>query len=467
MNVLTFDISSGGLSAGIFDADLSATSLVEVPWEIPLGSDGAATLEIPKLLEALAETISRLRPLPQTDAVSFSGFMHSSIFLDENNKPVTPIFTWMDRRGTEAVDQIRREFGSSFHQRTGCRFHPMYPIFKQAWLHAQGGRSVVSAKSLAIASLTGNWVEDHGTASSSGLYNVRDSDWDPDLTRRVQLDPGTLPKLIHRDAIAGHVTPEATRRYGLPSGTPVIAGSGDGFLANLGSGCGIPTRIAVTLGTSSSVRQVLSSPVLDDAAGTFCYRAHENAFLFGCASSNGGNVLDWARILFGGLPEEPVQRSDLPTFLPLLNGERSPEWDAALTASWTGVTSLHGRDELARSVIDGVIFNLAHYVDILEHGSGVRASEVVLSGNGFLNPLAAETLASVLDARVLQPRAQGLASLRGAAVCGLQALGVDPLAALERLLSDSDTVVPAMVPTTRKRYLRYRDHRSGRLSDLR
>jgi gluconokinase len=462
MNVLAFDISSGGFSAGIFNEDLSVTSLVETPWTIPPAPDGAAVLEVPAFLEAFAQTIARATPLLRVDGVCFSGFMHSSILMDEKYRPLTPIFTWMDRRGTDAVEQVRREFGSSFHQRTGCRFHPMYPIFKLAWLHPQGVRTIVSAKSLAIAGLTGNWVEDHGTASASGLYNVRDSDWDRDLTRRVRLDPVELPKLIHRDGIAGHVIPDGARRYGLPEGLPVIAGSGDGFLANLGSGCEIPTRMAVTLGTSSSVRQVLSSPILEDAAGTFCYRAHENAFLFGCASSNGGNVLDWARALFGGLPEEPVDRSDLPTFLPLLNGERSPEWDASMTASWTGVTALHGKDELVRSVMDGVVFNLAHYVDILEHGSGQRASEVVLSGNGFLNPLASETLASVLDARVLRPRTQGLASLRGAAACGFQALGVDTSVAIERLVAESGVIAPGATTAARQRYSRYRDQRSKR-----
>ena len=43
--------------------------------------------------------------------------------------------------------------------------------------------------------------------------------------------------------------------------------------------------------------------------------------------------------------------------------------------------------------------------------------------NGFLHPLAAPILASVVDAAVRMPPQPGLASLRGAGVCALHALG--------------------------------------------
>ena len=52
----------------------------------------------------------------------------------------------------------------------------------------------------------------------------------------------------------------------------------------------------MTLGTSAVARQSLTKPALDLLAGTFCYRAAEDAYILGCAGSNGGNVLDWGRL---------------------------------------------------------------------------------------------------------------------------------------------------------------------------
>ncbi|PYS47542.1 MAG: hypothetical protein DMG13_27640 [Acidobacteria bacterium] len=456
MNVLCFDISSGGLSAAIFNEELAASHLIETAWQIPVEEDGSAVLDV-KTFEAAFSNSCRgtVRPV-HIDAISFSAFMHNFLLLDASDRPLTPIFTWLDSRGSDGVDRIRSQFGSSFHERTGCRYHPMFPVFKLASLRVPGAQRVGTAKSFAIAMLTGHWVEDHGTASATGLYNIRGAIWDRDIMNAVKLSPSALPPLVERDDVAGYLTPEAASRFGIPAGTPVIAGSGDGFLASLGSGCENPSRLAATLGTSSSARRVLPHPVLVEARGTFCYRINNELFLLGCASSNGGNVLDWARSIFGPLPEQSTARTDLPTFIPLLNGERSPDWNPALTATWHGINARHTAADLAYSVIDGVVFNLAHYIDILDRASGVRPNEVVLSGNGFLNRAALETLAAVLDGKVLRPPNQGLASLRGAAVCGLKTFGVNTAAEVERLVNESDVVPAINTAQARERYSRYR-----------
>jgi len=445
MKVLCFDISSGGLGRAVFDENLKASDVAEIPWDIHQDSDGAAVLPLETLRAALRASMNSVASVA-IDAISFSGFMHSSVLLDASDRALTPVFTWMDRRGNHAVEMLKREFGPQFHQRTGCRFHPMFPVFKAATFRPPALRRVVSAKSVLIAELTGNWIEDHGSASASGFYNTGAGEWDPDLLRAIDLDPSVLPPLVERGDVAGKTA----------AGIPVVAGSGDGFLANLGSGCDVPQRIAITLGTSSSVRQVLAHPVFDDAAGTFCYRAQANSFLLGCASNNGGNVMDWGRSLFTKLPETASRAKALPTFIPLLNGERSPEWDPFLTGGWHGLQSHHTAEDLAHSIVDGVVFNLAHYAGILESASGEHAIQAVLSGNGFLSAAARETIAAVLDAEVLRPPDQGLASLRGAAVCGFQALGVDVAAGLQRLVDTAERIPRADAPQIRERYARYR-----------
>ena len=60
---------------------------------------------------------------------------------------------------------------------------------------------------------------------------------------------------------------------------------------------------------------------------------------------------------------------DLPVFIPLLNGERSPEWDPGLTASFHDLKANHGRAQLAQSVLEGVVFNLSWLTEILQKTS--------------------------------------------------------------------------------------------------
>jgi len=296
-------------------------------------------------------------------------------------------------------------------------------------------------------------MEDHGMASCSGLFNTRYGNWDDELLKDAGLEPHQLPPIANRTEVAGKVTAGAAGEFGLIAGTPVIVGSGDGFLANVGSDCEAPSKIAVTLGTSAVARQTLGKPILDPAAGTFCYRADQNTYLLGCAGSNGGNVLDWGRQILGTL-ENADASSDPPIFIPLLHGERSPDWNPNLTGSWHRLTARHTASDLARSILEGVVFNLAHFIEIVQQTSGEKATDLVLSGNGFLHPLAAPILAAVSGIASWIPKTPGLGSLRGAGICALRALS-EPVPALE-----VDRISRLQDSKIRQRYVEYRRLRS-------
>lgn len=455
MTLLCFDISSGGISAALLDSNLKVLKLTEDQWHIEPDAGGAATLSIQTVAERFKFVVRNLSLTQPIDAIAMASFMHNCVLLDSSDKALTPVFTWLDRRGENGMEYIRSRMGERFHQRTGCRFHPMFPVFKLATLHLRDNtvmaqaRRVVSVKTLLTHWLTGEWTEDHGMASASGLFHIANGDWDPALLGLLGLKRESLPAVAGRNHVIGRVTREAASEFGLVEGAPVINGSGDGFLANVGSECETPDRFSVTLGTSGVARQTLPKPILDPSAGTFCYKADEDAFLLGCASSNGGNVLDWGRSLLGSV-DSGAAADDIPTFIPLLHGERSPDWNPKLTGSWHGLTALHTAADLARSIVEGIVFNLAYYVEILQRTSMEKPSVVVLSGNGFLHPLAPRILASVVAAPVRMPAAPGLATMRGAGICALRALG----STIPRL--QADVVEPLDDSRITERYARYK-----------
>src|SRR5262249_16696215 len=144
-------------------------------------------------------------------------------------------------------------------------------------------KRIVSVKCLIVRQLTGVWIEDHGIASSSGLFNVQDGCWDAELLGILDLGVDHMPPIASRDAVVGHITARAANEFGLTEGIPVVNGTGDGFTANIGADAESSDKICITLGTSAVARQTLSRPVLAVDGGTFCYRADENAYLLGCA----------------------------------------------------------------------------------------------------------------------------------------------------------------------------------------
>jgi gluconokinase len=444
MNLLCFDISSGGITSALLNENLEPRRVADDKWILETDARGAAALSVERVVEQFKQSIRVLNLSDYAiDAICIGTFLHSCVLLDQADAPLTPVFTWLDQRGETGLDVIRSRLGDRFHEITGCRYHPMFPVFKLAamWITDPEllGRTkrIVSIKALLLNRLTGAWIEDHGVASASGLFDIHEGDWAWDVLNILGLDKNYLPGIACRSAIVGDVASTAARDFGLPDGVAVVAGSGDGFLANIGSDCEVPSRIAVTLGTSAVARQTLPRPVVDWPAGTFCYKADEDEYLLGCAGSNGGNVLDWGRRVLP-TPEGDGTSEDPPIFIPLLHGERSPDWDPHLTASWHGLTSRHTAADLSRSILEGVVFNLAHFLEIVQRTSGEKATGIVLSGNGFLAPMAAPLLAFIAGISTWSPRVPGLASLRGAGICALRALGqptpnlaVDPVLPLE------------------------------------
>jgi len=460
MNILCFDISSGGISAAIVDLDLQLKRVVDTQWLLEADESGAAALSVSTIVEQFKAAILRLK-LAADDriaAICIDTFMHNCALLDAADRPLTPVFTWLDHRGADGIELFRSRMGDRFHQRTGCRFHPMFPVFKLASMRLadspaiSAAKRIVSIKSILTHKLTGMWMEDYGIASSSGLFNEQHRVWDSEVLSLLEVAAACFPQVTSRDSIAGCVSSQAAAEFALPEGIAVVNGTGDGFAAHLGSGCEKSDRISVTLGTSAVVRQTMPRPVLAPAAGTFCYVADENVYLLGCAGSNGGNVLDWGRTVLGESSHAQAG-PDVPIFIPLLHGERSPEWDPGLRGSWYGLTARHTAAHLSRSILEGVIFNFGYLLDIVQQASGVRARSLVLSGNGFLDPLAAPILAAITGASVEMTEQPGLMTLRGTAICGLRALGKAVPALMSRIIEPCDD------PKMSQRYAEYRRFR--------
>ena len=461
--VLAIDLGSGGATAALIDSDLGVDTVLESAWRFDEDTNGAATLA-PSVVRQALVTIVRacLAEGQRPNALALSSMMHTLLVTDREGNPETPIFTWLDSRGADQARLMMETLGTDYESRTGTRVHPSFPSIKLGWLKmTQPGLfareyRIASMRSYVQWLLTGEWSEDTSSASAAGLLNLESGDWDRGYLEHVGIPPESLPKLIAIDDVAGPVSSEGGKLLGLPEGVPVIAGGGDGFLASLGSGCEQADRTAITIGTTAAVRKIVPTARPDPAAGSFCYRL-DNRFLVGCASNNGGNVLEWGRQNFGDFPVDPNGTDeDIPIFLPFLYGERSPFWNPRQSSRWIGRRDDHSREELAQAVIEGLAFHLAVYADIVDRSTHVASTLFVLSGNGSRHSGLRAVLASVLRAPLVLPENPGMATLRGAARCAFSSLGVDTSAAIARIVQGARTVDSRSDPGLPQRLDRFR-----------
>jgi xylulokinase len=73
------------------------------------------------------------------------------------------------------------------------------------------------------------------------------------------------------------------------------------------------------------------------------------------------------------------------TFLPYLQGERTPHRDASLRGALVGLSLAHTRAHLTRAVLEGVCFAMRDSLEILR-GLGLAPAELLLTGGGARSP---------------------------------------------------------------------------------
>ena len=119
----------------------------------------------------------------------------------------------------------------------------------------------------------------------------------------------------------------------------------------------------------------------------------------------------------------------VPLFLPHLEGERAPLWDASAKGSFTGLTSATGPRELARAVLEGVAYSARLVFESLE-ASGRQAPLIIHhSGGGSRSDLWCQIRSDVLG-KALKRTATSDAGVLGAAL--MAGVGVGLFSSLAR-----------------------------------
>src|SRR5437773_7846662 len=234
--------------------------------------------------------------------------------------------------------------------------------------------------------------------------------WSRDMLDAVGLPVSLLPALGESSEVLGHVSGAAARRTGLEARTPVVGGGADNACGAAGVGVVSPGDAVASWGTSGTVLAPTAEPRVDPSlrAHTFCHVAPGVWYVMGVVLSAGG-AFAWYRDQFardlmgadqpdGRLTEEAAAipaGADGVTFLPYLQGERTPHRDAAMRGAFIGLSLAHSRAHLTRAVLEGVCFALRDSVSILQE-LGLAPGHLLLTGGGARNPLIRRLHADVL-----------------------------------------------------------------------
>lgn len=402
------------------------------------------------VLESVQEAIQQAK-LSSRDiaAIGCGSAMHSLIVMSADHVPLTQSITWADTRSVMQAEALKQSStGNAIYQNTGTPIHPMSPLTKLLWMRDcepelfHNAAKFISIKEYVLYQWFEQYLVDYSIASATGLFNVRTLSWDKNALELAHIRTDQLSEIVPSTHILSGMKAQYAEIMGLDPNVPVVIGASDGVLANIGVGAvtfpcagGIASdQIAITIGTSSAVRKIVSEPLTDPQARTFCYAITENQWLIGGASNNGGIVLRWFRDQFG-LPEskEPdaydrlieLAKSIPPgaeglLFLPFLSGERAPYWNADARGVFFGVSMQHQRSHFIRAVLEGILFAAYSITTVLSDLT--EATQTILASGGFArSSISLQLMADVFGIEVDVPEVFE-ASGFGAAVLAMYAV---------------------------------------------
>ena len=411
------DIGTSGVRAALFNKEGYQIAICHKEYPLICRLQGMGELEPDTVFNAFIEVIknciNQVKDNVSIRAIGLSTQLFSLLAVDKDGKCLTNVFTWADTRCMDTADSVLKNYDmKDLYYRTGCRAdHPMYPLSKVIWLRETQPElyskvyKFISIKSYILNRLFGgDYVIDITDASTTAYFNIHKFDWDEKILSDVlQTDKKYFP--IPKDityTLTG-MKKEYEKAMALNGSIPVVIGSGDGMLANLGCGVFDDTNMSCTIGTSGAIRIAVDKPVLDEKCRTWCYCFTRDTWVAGGAVNNGGIVLKWIRDeyikqfeaelketgdatiykLFDRYAKEIPPGSEGLIFLPYLTGERSPGWHADAKASIHGFQLVHGRKHIIRAAMEGVMYNMyTIYEAVTKMGDNVRA---VIANGGYVN----------------------------------------------------------------------------------
>jgi xylulokinase len=267
------------------------------------------------------------------------------------------------------------------------------------------------------------------------LFDIKERKWSKKMLETVGIDPELLPPVIGSGARAGRLSRRAATELGLASGIPVVSGSGDVACGLLGAGVIEAKKLLITISTGGQATIPAASSEVDEMGRvhTFCSALASNKsgpgyFRLG-ATLSAGMSLRWLRDQILRLSKEsnydrmsawaesvPAGSKGL-LFLPYLAGERSPHMDPKARGMIVGLTLEHGREELIRAVMEGVIFACFDAYTVLRE-LGAEPEEIIMAGGGARSTLWQQITADVFNLplrslKVQEQAAYGAAMLAG------------------------------------------------------
>ncbi len=358
-------------------------------------------------LEAIKESVSRLKDINDIKAIGLSGQMHGTVLYDKNGIVIDPIINWRDDRCNKplekygnrtTIDVIEKILGTVGFEDLGI--DKMASGFMGATLFyiKENDKSLFNKIKHAVlpvdfirGKLLGknDYSTDQTNAFSTGLFNTRSGSWHKEFIKKLGLPIDIFPEVHHTPDIAGYVSREIANLLGFKNEIPVIYGGGDNQMSILGSGLfssGSPALI--NIGTGAQISKIISKYKKIPGIDTRSFFSGMYAFVG--ASLGGGINYKWLKDELNLFKSKDIDFKQMDKFasriapgsdgLKFCTGPSRSDPNRKI-GFYGNMEYKNSEGHKARAVMEGVLLDLLEFYQLFGKD---HSSSIVGSGNGLL-----------------------------------------------------------------------------------
>lgn len=486
MFLIGCDIGTSGTKTVLFDeaGNTVASALREYPLYQP--KNGWAEQD-PRdwwkaCAEGIKEVILKAEIKPEAiAAVGLSGQMHGLVMLDKNDEIIRPSIIWCDQRTGEAAEHLTDLVGKE--ELVKITANPAMTGFtasKILWVKENEPENFEKCAKFMLPKdyvrymLTGEFATEVSDASGMQLMDVPGRCWSKKIIAKLELDESRLGRIYESCEVTGKVSEKAARETGLAPGTVVVGGAGDQAAGAVGNGIVREGVISATIGTSGVVFAHTDNISIDPKGRvhTLCHAVPGAWHIMGVTQA-AALSFNWMRDSFfpdivsaskaigrdkNALIDEAAAKSPIGAngliYLPYLMGERTPHLDPDCRGVLFGLSAMHQRNDIARSVLEGVVFSLCDCLNIIRDMTGSEIGKIFASGGGAVSPLWRKMMADVFGAPIYRNNSKEGGALGVAILAGVGAgLYKSVPEACDALISEKD--ITANEEENTARYAKY------------
>lgn len=411
--LLGVDLGTTAIKGGLHNLDGSVVASASAEYE--LLSPRPETVEVPAATywNAFTSVVHSLLRQSQADrariaAIGISAQGETLLPVGRGGDALRNAIVWLDNRAQRESAELDDRFGQQLtYEVTGQPgMLPTWPAAKIAWLARNEPDTFARTSQFLlledyfIARLTGQAACEGSLITSTCYWDFRSKGWWPEMLTALGIDAGQLPPIVEPGSSTGSLRPAVAEELGLDPRTVVCAGALDQACGAIGVGNVRPGILSENTGTAVALCATLDGPRLDPQLRMPChYHGVPDTYMFHTFTS-GGLMLRWFRDefceadtaagastgtdayeLIAGRAAAIEPGAQGLVVLPHLQGAMAPDANPHARGVVLGLALHHGRDHLARAILESVAYVIRRNVEVLEE-LGIAVDSIRACGGG-------------------------------------------------------------------------------------